>query len=125
MHAHFTSKNYKKKLGRTKTQSQLFMHQPPTLHPVQTKNFFIDFLPFLAGEAQENNDENVIDHSHEKQSQLEGHQRLSRGGEPQVTSFSYLTGVIYHKFKYTRPASPPSPLRFILTKLNHFLMTRR
>ena len=31
----------------------------------------------MPGGAQENNDENVIDHSHEKQSQLEGHHRLS------------------------------------------------
>ena len=59
---------------------QIIMHQTPTLHPVQTRNFYRFFFAFPAmmpRGAQENNDENVIDHSHEKQSQLEGHHRLS------------------------------------------------
>jgi len=75
MHAHFIQESRK----LTEDSIQIIMHQTTTLHPVQTRNFyrFFAFPAMMPRGAQENNDENVIDHSHEKQSQLEGHHRLS------------------------------------------------
>ena len=63
-----------------KTQSKLLCTR--LLHyilfrPGTSIDFFFAFPAMMPRGAQENNDENVIDHSHEKQSQLEGHHRLS------------------------------------------------